>query len=588
MGTRYYNRSYHRSYRRSIGNERARQHINAANALYGKYGPAFDQIKAVFFSLDNNRINSLLIAYGKRHGVAAQNYACETYSSWKSGRVTMAGQTVTRLFDLLPRFMTHEEKLDLIKSLREQTLKRLRKANVSLTIGHASDLTTVLNQVMGLVRRVGEIELPQDFYEIQGWIAEADAQALNSLARDMEQYIAVQRLTDLMVQLANISLLRQVAELGLSVKVHTHFEVPTATVDIRFTKSYWKETSEQMSADDDLLYKLQEMALREAQQDGAMTYVDYVMRTLTLEEQAKLRAIAAAEGLKTEILLKELQVKTLASRGDIQSVMDTAAELKRQGHKSRISSEHQTASGVTRIEIDNKKSGCVGSLVLMLIGASIAIAGAATYFHSEPRTVQPPAAVIQSQSPATAPSLPPAPPISAQQSQAPITPPTATVSVPEDQVNGSVSDQPVAPTVTTPVPAQPSADTPPPSTVLDNSDTTQSGSRTTSSSSTLETLDEEGRKQTADRLAELGVQVDWREHSALELLDWEGRVQTANRLAALGVSVNWRDHQALEMLDWEGRIQTANRLRAKGISVDWHKYSSMELLDMGMHNQARG
>ena len=89
-----------------------------------------------------------------------------------------------------------------------------------------------------------------------------------------------------------------------------------------------------------------------------MSYVDFVMRTLTPEEQEKLRAIAVAEGLRTEILLRELQVKTLAARGDIDATIATAETLKVQKHDSKIISEHATASGTTRIEITHKTRPC--------------------------------------------------------------------------------------------------------------------------------------------------------------------------------------------------------------------------------------
>jgi len=94
-----------------------------------------------------------------------------------------------------------------------------------------------------------------------------------------------------------------------------------------------------------------------------------------------------------------------------------------------------------------------------------------------------------------------------------------------------------------------------------------------------QSLDDEGRIQTANRLRALGLDVDWHKHSEMQMLDWEGRIQTANRLNALGLTIDWHKYSEMEMLDWEGRIQTANRLTALGVSVDWNKHSEMEMLD---------
>lgn len=111
-------------------------------------------------------------------------------------------------------------------------------------------------------------------------------------------------------------------------------------------------------SDEDFLGRLQELALRQERQDGSLTFVEYVMRTLTAEEQEKLREIAAAEGLRTEILLRELQVKTIAARADIDATIATAERLKAERHRSIITSEHTTASGTTKIEIENASRPC--------------------------------------------------------------------------------------------------------------------------------------------------------------------------------------------------------------------------------------
>ena len=79
---------------------------------------------------------------------------------------------------------------------------------------------------------------------------------------------------------------------------------------------------------------------------------------LTPREQEQLRALAAAEGLRTDILLQELRIKTIAARGDIDATIATAERLKQAGQNSKITSEHATASGTTRIEIENKKRPC--------------------------------------------------------------------------------------------------------------------------------------------------------------------------------------------------------------------------------------
>ena len=343
----------------------ARQHILDAENLHQKYGGAFDLVKADFLGMAHQRMNALLDAYGEQHGVKARSYAVTALPKWRSGQVTMAGQTMTRLFDLLPRFLGNEEKLALIKTLRQQALSRLRRQQIRMKIDDRRDLVHVAHQVIGIVVRVGQIEIPADFAEVQGWMSQGDAQVLNAMARDMERFVAVQRLADLLVQLGMISRLRGLAQQGFRIKVETRFEIPTASVDIRFGRGFWKVEEIEIMADgtpgesdQDFLVRLQELALREEHQDGAMTYIEYVMKTLTPREQEQLRALAATEGLRTDILLQELKIKTIAARGDIDATIATADRLKQTGQNSKITSEHATASGTTKIEIENKKLPC--------------------------------------------------------------------------------------------------------------------------------------------------------------------------------------------------------------------------------------
>jgi len=75
------------------------------------------------------------------------------------------------------------------------------------------------------------------------------------------------------------------------------------------------------------------------------------------------------------------------------------------------------------------------------------------------------------------------------------------------------------------------------------------------------------RIKAAQRLKELGDDVDWHQYSLLELLDRERRIETAQRLAALGVTVDWHSHSFEELLKLEqnARSAVATDVRWKGL-----------------------
>jgi hypothetical protein len=317
-------------------------------------------VRDLFYGLDASRMSQLLGVYGKRYGFKAEQYAIETLPKWRSGQVKVSGQTMTRLLDLLPRLITDDEKLELVRAVRSQVLQCLHRAYVTLEVADHQSMLVVVENALSLVRNVGAIELPSDFHEVAGWMTLSDAQAMSELVAETERYVATQRLADLVVQLTTVSRLRKIAQQGARVRVRTRFEIPTAQLDVSFKDSFWKEGPEDMATDDSetLLVRIQDLALTQEHKEGRLSFVEYVMRTLTTEEQERLRALAATEGVRLEVLLEELRVKTKAADGDIQATIATAEQLKRGRHKSRIVSDHATASGSTHIEIDNRSRPC--------------------------------------------------------------------------------------------------------------------------------------------------------------------------------------------------------------------------------------
>ena len=59
----------------------------------------------------------------------------------------------------------------------------------------------------------------------------------------------------------------------------------------------------------------------------------------------------------------------------------------------------------------------------------------------------------------------------------------------------------------------------------------------------------------ANDLKQLGLEVDWREHSWLKLYDMARRIRKANNLKRLGMDVNWRKHSYLDMIEMGNQIR---------------------------------
>ena len=312
-----------------------------------------EALKAALLSLEGSRVYNLLEKYRQQHGGIARETAFLTYHHWREGRQVYWDTTAARLFALLPAYLNEHEKLSLLRRLRMDMLERLPLVAVKLTLKRPRDLAAMVSQVLPLLRRMDALDLTADMPALQGWLHEGEMPALARMAQEADRLFAARRLADLIVQLTALFRLSVLADWETRIYVSAYFVIPTATVTLQFRDSFWKERqmNSETDPDQDFLVRLQDLALTQEWQNGAMSYVDFVMRTLTPTEQEKLRAIAIAEGLRTEILLRELHVKTLAAKADIELTIATTQNLKEQHHRGRIMSEHATASGTTRIEI---------------------------------------------------------------------------------------------------------------------------------------------------------------------------------------------------------------------------------------------
>ncbi len=164
---------------RSDGYERARQHIEDAQRLSQELGGTDVDVKRYFFSLPPNQLDAILIEYGKRFGSQPEEYARNTMSSWKSGKVKMSGTVAERLFKLLPPRMPLGEKYGLTESLwahfGPQSKKRLR-------IGITADVNMAFVEIDRHIEAVVTTHhISQEMEARFEWLAQGDVNVKQQL-----------------------------------------------------------------------------------------------------------------------------------------------------------------------------------------------------------------------------------------------------------------------------------------------------------------------------------------------------------------------------------------------------------------------
>lgn len=125
---------------------------------------SLEYVKKCFFSFQYSVFEAFIAFYTKKYSSAAGAYLRKTYPDWRSGHTAISGQTATRILNCVPRFMSREEQVCLLRFYLpwHNNLKETDFANTVISI---SDLTQkyheayqhVLNQSIHLDWFISEV-----------------------------------------------------------------------------------------------------------------------------------------------------------------------------------------------------------------------------------------------------------------------------------------------------------------------------------------------------------------------------------------------------------------------------------------------
>ena len=204
---RYHRKSRGRYQSRSVGMERALQHIEEAKQLTRELGGADKDVKAYFFSLPAHQLKGILDEYESTHGRKAREYAERTLPKWRSGRVTMGGQTASRLFALLPPRMPLPAKYKLTENLWRHVGPSSRKM---LRVGLNAGIEDAIDAIRDHIEQVViNYKIPESLERRFNWITAGDVHVKQDLLnhlRQMEKSLVVEGAkTQLPVMLAHLN-----------------------------------------------------------------------------------------------------------------------------------------------------------------------------------------------------------------------------------------------------------------------------------------------------------------------------------------------------------------------------------------------
>lgn len=168
----------------------AKRHIREALEFSNFIGGADVKVKEFFFSLSPESRDVVFRAYGQIYGANAEEYARNTYSKWRSGKVAMSGLVTKRLFEMLPLVMTPEKKYDIAKYIWDQFAP---SSSLKLAIGPTTPTNLVIDTLSRHLSSVlTEHMIPERISSGFKWLSENDVVFYEKMLNDFRAQISQQ------------------------------------------------------------------------------------------------------------------------------------------------------------------------------------------------------------------------------------------------------------------------------------------------------------------------------------------------------------------------------------------------------------
>ena len=226
-----YTRSRWRGYSSRSGTNWADWHSERRDKVSNSFGGIDAEVSAAFFNLQPAKLEAVLNNYGKRYGRGPQRYAQQAYPKWREGKVEMSGQTMERLLEIVPPFLSFDTKLSLYRTVRD----RYRPNDTTVaTVRVADDLAGVSDVVSRIVDRARSQPLPAHVDARLGWLSHGDGLLTRRIIAEAE--IAEGEITANKLQRELEVVLSLLQEPGLRVSAEHSIQLPCGTVVVRFAK----------------------------------------------------------------------------------------------------------------------------------------------------------------------------------------------------------------------------------------------------------------------------------------------------------------------------------------------------------------
>lgn len=326
-----------------------------------QYGGIDNDIRKMFFSLDERSLKRVFDEYEREHGSGKRKYAEQTFQKWRSGEVRMGGVVSERLVHIVPMVLDFGQKYELVTLL----WNRLRpKSKLSLLISPTSGLEEAMATVLGLVEAECERNIPKGVFDRISWLSSEDGVAAKALLSQVEQRQA---------EIATRTLRAELGQLLALARTHSDkhvsgartIELPTATVTIR-VEQYSRQAprgrtmshqsgSDRNEPDKSLSHRPKPDPSELAPIENPNDLLGEALKRMSPEKQREIVGKATDEALRLQVKQKEGQLDHEMSSRTVDQASAAANRLSSDNTEFDYRAEHRSQHGSVQVSVRSKK-----------------------------------------------------------------------------------------------------------------------------------------------------------------------------------------------------------------------------------------
>jgi uncharacterized membrane protein len=349
------------------------EYISKRSRLSETFAGIDHDIECIFLSLPRHHLENIFTRYKTEYGVSAEKYARKTYEKWKTKTVRMSGTTAERLLNLVPPFLSTENRFELIKKLRAGHLHPVHLSLVTTPETWRKELFVPIKE---LVTRSATFSLCNDITDRAAWLADGDIVAAQSLLAAAEQEEAIIRIRYLEAEFKRIEILVANIEQTLSASHRIVLPQGTITVTIALPKKTLVQSTTSFLTP--LLYDMNELNSRKqttashtavAKNYQAGSLLDAAMSNLPADQREDLIRKALDRQLDLDAEEMKAQRRFDCSSADMNQILTDIHRLETTTKADyTVRGNYETASGNTTIEVKRNNNTVV---IIVAIAAAI-------------------------------------------------------------------------------------------------------------------------------------------------------------------------------------------------------------------------